>query len=191
MGQLSCPVYLFHITLSFCNIEPWKNKHFLILHSSLVRYSWENKLKMIFEILWVLFEKISVFYSNWPKSWIWQDPGTSKCHLHNDSKEVFWPKDFLNFMHGFKSTILPELKNCQNGTFEPMHEIQKFFWPNDFFWSIMKMSFTENISNISQDPGFRSVRAENWVFLKKDSQGFKKYFQFAFLWIPSKTEQKN
>ena len=31
----------------------------------------------------------------------------------------------LNFMHGFKSAILAEWKNCQNGTFEPVHEIQK------------------------------------------------------------------
>ena len=30
-------------------------------------------------------------------------------------------------MHGFKSAILEKLKNCQNGTFEPVHEIQKFF----------------------------------------------------------------
>ena len=28
-------------------------------------------------------------------------------------------------MHRFKSAILTELKNCQNGTFEPVHEIQK------------------------------------------------------------------
>ena len=33
----------------------------------------------------------------------------------------------LNFMHGFQSAILAELKNCQNGTFEPVHEIQNFF----------------------------------------------------------------
>ena len=26
-----------------------------------------------------------------------------------------------------------ELKNWQNGTFEPMHEIQNFFWPKVFF----------------------------------------------------------
>jgi hypothetical protein len=36
-------------------------------------------------------------------------------------------------MHGFKSAILPELKNCQNGTFELVHGIQKKFWPKDFF----------------------------------------------------------
>jgi hypothetical protein len=31
-----------------------------------------------------------------------------------------------------QSAILAEWKNCQNGTFEPVHEIQKFFWPKDF-----------------------------------------------------------
>jgi hypothetical protein len=36
-------------------------------------------------------------------------------------------------MHEFKSAILPELKNCQNGTFEPMHGIQKKNRPKDFF----------------------------------------------------------
>ena len=30
-------------------------------------------------------------------------------------------------MHGFKSAILAKMKNCQNGTFEPVHVIQKFF----------------------------------------------------------------
>ena len=139
------------------NNEPSKNKHFLILLSSLARNSQEPKLKRIFVILWVLFEKISVFYSDWPKTWIWQILGDvrnifSKCHLHNASKEVFQPKEFLNFMHGFKSAILPELINCQNGTFEPVHEIQKLFWPKDFFWSIMKVTFTKNIPNMSQGP---------------------------------------
>ena len=51
----------------------------------------------------------------------------SKWHFHNVSKEVFWPKKVLNFMHGLKSAILAEWKNCQNGTFEPVHEIQIFF----------------------------------------------------------------
>ena len=30
-------------------------------------------------------------------------------------------------MHGFKSAILAIFHFCQNGTFEPVHEIQKFF----------------------------------------------------------------
>ena len=149
--------------------------------------------------MWVLFEKIWVFYFNWPKSWIWRNLGHDsnifcRCHLHNNSKEVFWPKDFFNFMHGFKSAILLELKNCQNGPFEPVHEIQKFFWPTDFFWNIMKITFTKNICNMSQGPpnrGFRSVKLENWDFLKKDSQDFKNSFQFRFLWILSKPGKQN
>jgi hypothetical protein len=37
-------------------------------------------------------------------------------------KNVFGQKKSY-FMHGFKSAILEKLKNCQNGTFEPVHEI--------------------------------------------------------------------
>ena len=76
-------------------------------------------------------------------------------------------------MHGFKSAISPELKNC---TFEHMHEIQKFILPKDFFWSIMKTTFTRNIANMPQglpNPEFKSVKAENWDFLKKGSQNVK------------------
>ena len=113
--------------------------------SSLARNSQEPKLKRIFEILWVLFEKISVFQNEVPKSWIWwilEHVRNIFCkyHFHNTSKEVFQPKKILNSTHGFKSAILAKLKNCQNGTFEPMHEIQNFFWPKAFFWSIMKMA---------------------------------------------------
>ena len=39
----------------------------------------------------------------------------------------------LRSFEGEHTTILPELKNCQKGTFEPVHEIQKLFWPKDFF----------------------------------------------------------
>jgi hypothetical protein len=53
--------------------------------------------------------------------------------FHNASNEYFWPKFFLNFMHRFKSAILAKMKNSQNGTFEPVHEIQSFFWPKLFF----------------------------------------------------------
>ena len=54
---------------------------------------------------------------------------------------------FLNFMHGFKSAILAEWKNCQNGTFEPMHEIQNFFCQKHSFEAIWKWQ-QENISLI-------------------------------------------
>ena len=61
------------------------------------------------------------------------------------------------------SAILAECKNCQNGTFKPVHEIQKFFLPKDFFWGIMKVPFTKNIHNFFQgpsNPGFRSVKIQ-------------------------------
>ena len=63
-------------------------------------------------------------------------------------------------MHGFKSAI------------EPVNEIQICFWPKHFFWSIMKITFKKNITIMSQgppNPGFRSVKVENWDFLLKDS----------------------
>ena len=112
--------------------------------SSLARYSQEPKLKKTFEILQFFFEKISVFYSDWPKSWIWRTLGHvrdifCKYHLHNTSKGVFQTKLFLNFMQSFKSTIFPELKNCQNGTFKPRHGIQ-IFLAEGLFWSVMKMT---------------------------------------------------
>ena len=162
------------------------------MFSSLARYSQEPKLQTIFEILWVLFEKISVFYVTD------LNPGFGRPW---DMLVIFfvnfifimlqkksWPKEYLNFIHGFKSAILAIFQFWQNGTFELVHEIQKFVWPKDFFWSIMKMAFTKNITNMSQgllNPGFRSVKVENWDFLKKDSQDFKNSFQFWFLWIPA------
>ena len=138
-------------TLSFYNNESSKNKHFLILLSSLARNSQEHKLKRIFEIPWVLFEKSLILYFDWPKSWIWLTLEKvmntfCKWHLLNASKEVFWQKKILNFMHGFKSAILAKMKNCQNGTFEPVHEIQNFFLPQDFFWGIMKVPFIKKYS---------------------------------------------
>ena len=76
------------LTLYFYNNEPSKNKHFLILPSSLARYWQKPRLKIIFEILLVLFEKISVLYSDWPKSWILRTLGHvrdifCKCHFRN------------------------------------------------------------------------------------------------------------
>ena len=57
------------------------------------------RLKIFFEILWVLFLEISVFYSDWSKSWIWRTLGHirdifCKCYLHNASKQVFCPNFF-------------------------------------------------------------------------------------------------
>ena len=41
-------------------------------------------------------------------------------------------------MHGFKSAILAEWKNCQNGTFKPVYEIQNFFCQKTSFEALWK-----------------------------------------------------
>ena len=62
------------------------------------------------------------------KSGLWK----LNSHFHNAWKECLWSKKILNFIHRFKSAILAKLKNCQNGTFKPVHEIQKNVWPKAF-----------------------------------------------------------
>ena len=54
------------------------------------------------------------------------DPGTCYGHFRIASKKCFWPPKMSNFMHAFKSAILEKIKNCQNCTFEPVHEIWNF-----------------------------------------------------------------
>jgi hypothetical protein len=53
------------------------------------------------------------------------DPGTFSEILINDSfimlqKNAFGKKKNLNFMQGFKSAILPKMKNCQKHSFEAL-----------------------------------------------------------------------
>ena len=82
-------------------------------------------------------------------------------------------------MHPFKSAILAELKNCQNGTFEPVHEIQKNFWHKDFFWGIMNVPFTKSIHNVPQgpsNPGFMQLKVQKGDFLKKALMGIEIFF---------------
>ena len=64
--------------------------------------------------------------------------------------------------------ILAKMENCQNGTFEPVHEIWKMFWPKAFFWSIMKMAIRKFFHNISQglpNPGFMQEKVQKGDFL--------------------------
>ena len=94
-------------------------------------------------------------------------------------------KKISNFMHGFKSAILEKLKNCQNGTFEPLHEIWKSFWPKSFSSSIMKMAIRKNIHKMSQgppNPGFMQAKVQKGDFLKRPSRELKKKC-FRFLRI--------
>ena len=98
-----------------------------------------------------------------------------KCQLHNASKEVVWPNFFLDFMHGFKSAILSILQFWPNGTFETVHEIQNCFRPKDFFWSIMKVTFTK-ISLTC--PRVRQIQNRKLRFSQKGLTRFQKLFLF-------------
>ena len=125
------------------------------------------------------------------KSWIWRTLGQvvkkfSYCPFHNASKECFWPKKFLNFMPRFKSAILAIFQFCQNGTFELVHEIRKFFWPKTFYWSIMKMAIRKFFHNLSQglpNPGFMQKKVQKGNFLKEDLRELIFFVCFRFLWI--------
>ena len=95
-------------------------------------------------------------------------------------------KIFFEFYARFKSAILAKMKNCQNGIFEPVHEIQKNFWPKAFFWRIMKMGIRNFFHNLSQgppNPGFIQEKVQKGNFLKKDSRELNFFSCFRFLWI--------
>jgi hypothetical protein len=80
-----------------------------------------------------------------------------------------------------KKLALKKWKNCQIGTFEPVHEIQKKIWPKDFFWSIMKVPYPKDIRNMSQgppNPGFIQEKVQKGDFLKKKLAGIEELFLF-------------
>ena len=123
--------------------------------SSLARYSQELGLKRIFEILRVLFEKISVFYADWPKSWIWWTLRHvrnifCKCHLQNAQKNV---------------------------TFEPVHGIQNYSVKTNIVTTI-KVRIPKQVSEIMSKKihitGAKVVHFKKTVarssFLTKQSQ---------------------
>ena len=101
-------------------------------------------------------------------------------------KKCFW-EFFSNFMHGFKNAILAIFQFCQNGTFDPVHDIRNFFLPKTFFWSIMKVKLSKNFPKMSKgplNPLLRSAKVQKEDFLRKPSQDLEKHFCFGFVWIP-------
>ena len=82
-------------------------------------------------------------------------------------------KKFFEFHAQLKSAILAIFQFCQNGTFDPVHDIRNFFLPKTFFWSIMKMAIRKFFHNLSQgppNPGFMQENVQKGDFLRKDSQ---------------------
>ena len=91
--------------------------------------------------------------------------------------KLFLAKKKFQFLRRVQT--LAKLKYCQNCTFEPLHEIQKFWGPKAFFWSIMKVAFDKNIHKISQgppNPWFRSAKVQNEDFLKTNLVRFDFFF---------------
>ena len=85
--------------------------------------------------------------------------------------------------------LLKILKNCQNGTFLPMHENQKFFGPNYFIWSAMKVPFYDFIQNVALAPSmcsFKWIKMDKFDYLKIGSRDFKNSFYFGIVWFSSK-----
>ena len=81
-----------------------------------------------------------------------------------------------------------QMKNCQNGTFEPVHEIQNFFWPKAFFRSIMKMAIRKFFHNMSQglpNPGFMQEKVHKGDFLwcPMMKKNFNPFFRFYTSWF--------
>ena len=97
-------------------------------------------------------------------------------------------------MHGFKSAILAEWKNCQNGTFEPVREIQNFFWLKDFFWGIVKVPFTKisiTFSMVCQIQDLGRSKYKLRLFSKRTHRILKDSFYSGFLWICNKPGKQN
>ena len=83
--------------------------------------------------------------------------------------------------NGLKSAILSELKNCQNDTFEPLHEIQKFFLAKSFLLKRYESGNKKKLCIMSQGPpnlGFMQEKVQKGDFLKKPSR--KLIFLFCF-----------
>ena len=107
-----------HLLITCLGTHTCKNLIPMVVTRAMANSSKNHVLLMcrIWKMGWIFFhhwtsEKIPFLYFFLHKSWIWQTLGhvtkkISYCHFHNASKEYFWPKKILNFMHRFKSAIL-------------------------------------------------------------------------------------
>ena len=85
-------------------------------------------------------------------------------------------------------------KNCQNGTFLPLHGLWIFFEPNDFIWSALKVWFSDFIQNLFQAPSkclSKHKSGDKMDYLKNPLQNFKNYLCSRVLWIPTDSGWQN
>ena len=170
------------ITLFCYNYEYQKKDHLLILLSRLARYSWEPKWKIILEILWVLFEKISFIYPD-SKTFEYRGrccPGPLFCSMNKakaqDNSVLYW-----------KVFTLTDL-NPRFGV--PWDMLGVFLWSSAFIM-LQKKSFDQKKIWISCTglkvplPFFQNWKIAKMALLNPWMK-FKKYFgqntSFQALW---------
>ena len=101
---------ILHHTGFFTIMNTQKKGTFWFCFPGLLGIHRNPKWKDFFKSREFFFEKSLCLYFDWQKFWIW---GTLEqvmdifCiwHFHNASKKSFGQKNFLNFMHGFKSGL--------------------------------------------------------------------------------------
>ena len=115
-------------TLLVQDFRQQKNQPLLIYCSRPLRDSQEPKTRKNFQFSRWLFQKIPFLYISCTNPGFGRPWGMLLIFFLIGifimlQKNTFGQKKISNFMHRFKSAILEKLKNCQNGTFEPVHEI--------------------------------------------------------------------
>ena len=140
--------------------------------------SWQNKNKNIckipsqkFSIHWKT-DRLDAIKCNKFYNWL----------FFTTSNEIIWPEKILIFMHRLKSAISAFLKNCQNGTFLPMHEI--FFLPNDFIWRVKEYSIIKFIHKVPLAPSKRLfiwIKMNKYDYFKINMGNFKNSFYFGIV----------
>ena len=85
-------------------------------------------------------------------------------------------KHAAHYSFQYKSAILVIFHFWQNGTFEPLNEIQNWFLSKAFFWSIIKLSLIKISENV---PGSTKLmikvsQSTKREFSKKALTGFEK-----------------
>ena len=90
-------------------------------------------------------------------------------------KNVFGQKNFWISCTGSKVPFWQFFIFAKMALLNPLHEIQKFFWPKAFFWIIMKMGLRNFFRNMSQglpNPGFMQEKVLKGDFLRCPTMKF-------------------
>ena len=101
------------------------------------------------------------------------------------NQKSFGLKNFWNRCTGAKVPKWQSgyfLPNSHFGTFAPVHRFQKFFWPNDFWLSVMKYllhTFAQKVSQALSRPVHVLIWEDKLNYFKFPSLDFKNSFWFG------------